>query len=97
MDQYKTPEASRRLAMVVLASGALGRPMLGSPGIPPDRVKMLRGAFNATMKDAEFLAELDKRKFDLDPTSGEELDKIVKEAMSQPPDTVVRLKKLLGE
>jgi tripartite-type tricarboxylate transporter receptor subunit TctC len=97
MDRYKTPDASRRLANVVLAAGALGRPMLGTPGIPPDRVKILRDAFNATMKDPEFLAELDKRKFDLDPTSGEELDRIVKEAMSQTPETIARLKKLLGE
>jgi tripartite-type tricarboxylate transporter receptor subunit TctC len=97
MDRYKTPDASRRLANVVLAAGPLGRPMLGTPGIPPDRVKILRDAFNATMKDPEFLADLDKRKFDLDPTTGEELEKIVKEAMNQPPDTIARLKKLLGE
>jgi tripartite-type tricarboxylate transporter receptor subunit TctC len=97
MDRYKTPDASRRLANVVLAAGALGRPMLGTPGIPLDRVKTLRDAFNATMKDPEFLTELDKRKFDLDPTTGEELDKIVKEAMSQTPETIARLKKLLGE
>jgi tripartite-type tricarboxylate transporter receptor subunit TctC len=97
MDRYKTPDDSRRLANVVLAAGALGRPMLGSPGIPADRIKILRSAFNATMKDPEFLAELDKRKFELDPTSGEELEKIVKEAMSQPPDVIARLKKLLGE
>jgi len=97
MDRYKTPETSRRLATVVLASGALGRPMLGTPGIPSDRVKILRAAFNATMKDAEFLAELDKRQFDLDPVPGDELEKIVKEVMAQPPDTIARMKKLLGE
>ena len=97
MDRYKTPETSRRLATVVLASGALGRPMLGTPGIPSDRVKILRAAFNATMKDAEFLAELDKRQFDLDPVPGDELEKIVKEVMTQPPDTIARMKKLLGE
>jgi tripartite-type tricarboxylate transporter receptor subunit TctC len=97
MDRYKTPETSRRLATVVLASGALGRPMLGTPGIPADRVKMLRDAFNATMKDPEFLADIEKRKFDLEPTSGEELDKIVKDVMSQPPETIARMKKLLGE
>jgi tripartite-type tricarboxylate transporter receptor subunit TctC len=97
MDQYKTPESGRRLASVMLASGALGRPMLGTPGIPADRVKLLREAFNKTMQDKEFLAELDKRKFDLDPTSGEELDKIVREAMSQPPDIIARMKKVLGE
>jgi tripartite-type tricarboxylate transporter receptor subunit TctC len=97
MDRYKTSEPSRRLASVVLASGALGRPMLGTPGIPADRVKILRDAFNATMKDPEFLADLDKRQFDLDPVPGEELDKIVKDAMNQTPDTIARMKKLLGE
>jgi tripartite-type tricarboxylate transporter receptor subunit TctC len=97
MDRYKTPEASRRLATVILASGALGRPMIGTPGIPADRVKILRDAFNATMKDPEFLADIEKRKFELDPTSGEELDKIVREVMTQPPETIARMKKLLGD
>ncbi|MPZ77656.1 MAG: hypothetical protein GEU77_14150 [Deltaproteobacteria bacterium] len=96
LDQYKTPEASRRLANVVLAAGALGRPMLGTPGIPPERVKILRNAFNTTMKDPAFLAELEKRKFDLAPTTGDELEKIVKEAMSQSPETIAKMKKLLG-
>src|SRR5262250_519357 len=96
MDKYKTPEASRRLATVVLASGSLGRPMLGTPGIPPERVKILREAFNATMKDPEFLADLEKRQYDLDPVPGEELEKIAKDAMSQTPDTAARMKKLLG-
>ena len=49
------------------------------------------------MKDPEFLADLDKRQFDLDPVSGEELEKIAKEAMSQTPETIARMKKLLGE
>jgi tripartite-type tricarboxylate transporter receptor subunit TctC len=97
MDKYKTPEASRRLANVMLASGALGRPMLGTPGIPADRVKILREAFNKTMEDKEFLADIDKRGFDLDPVTGEELEKLVKEVMSQPPDVIARMKRLLGE
>ena len=96
MDRYKTPDGSRRLATVMLAAGALGRPMLGTPGIPPDRVKILRDAFSATMKDPEFIADLEKRQYDLDPVPGEELEKIAKEAMSQTPDTVARMKKLLG-
>ena len=69
---------------------------MGTPGIPADRVKVLRDAFNATMKDPEFLADIDKRQFDLDPVPGEELEKTVKEVMSQPPDIVARMKKLLG-
>ena len=97
MDKYKTPEGSRRLANVLLAAGALGRPMLGSPGIPPDRVKILREAFNKTMKDPEFLDEIKKRNYELEPATGEELEAIVKDAMTQPPEVIARMKKLLGE
>jgi tripartite-type tricarboxylate transporter receptor subunit TctC len=97
MDRYKTTEGSRRLAMLMLASGQLGRPVMGTPGIPADRVKILRDAFNATVKDPEFLADIDKRQFDLDPVSGEALEKIVKDVMSQPADVIARMKKLLGD
>jgi tripartite-type tricarboxylate transporter receptor subunit TctC len=97
MDRYKTPEGSRRLATVVLASGALGRPMIGPPGMPSDRVKILREAFSKTMKDQDFLAELKKRKYELEPVGGEELETIVREAMAQPQEVIERLKKLLGK
>ena len=96
MDRYKTPDPSRRLATLMLASGQLGRPMMATPGVSADRVKILRDAFNATMKDSEFLTDIDKRQFDLDPVPGEELEKIVKDVMSQPPDIIARMKKLLG-
>jgi tripartite-type tricarboxylate transporter receptor subunit TctC len=96
MDKYKTPDAGRRLASIMLAAGALGRPMIGAPGMPPDRVKMLRDAFKKTMEDKAFLADLEKRKFELDPSTGEELEKIVKDALSQPPEIVAKLKTILG-
>ena len=97
MDKYKTPEGEPAFGQCDAASGRLGRPMLGTPGIPPDRVKILRDAFDQTMKDKEFLADLDKRQVDLDPVPGEELEKIAKEIMNQPPDVIARMKKLLGE
>lgn len=96
MDRYKTPEAGRRLATIILAGGTLGRPMLGPPGIPPDRVKILREAFAKTMQDPGFLDDIKKRKYELDPTTGEELEVIVKGAMTQPAEIIQRLKKLLG-
>jgi tripartite-type tricarboxylate transporter receptor subunit TctC len=97
MNRYKTPEAGRRLATVMLAADELGRPMLGTPGIPPDRVKTLRDAYDKTMKDPEFLADVAKRKYELSPTRGEELERIVKEAMSQPQEIIQRMKKVLEE
>lgn len=96
MDKYQTPEAPRRLATTILAGGALGRPMIGPPGMPPDRLRILRDAFNKTMKDPGFLAEIEKRKYELDPSPGEDLEAIVKEVMSQPPGIRERLKKVLA-
>ncbi|HEX9445016.1 MAG TPA: tripartite tricarboxylate transporter substrate-binding protein [Candidatus Binatia bacterium] len=97
MDRYKTPDAGRRLATVMLAADELGRPMLGSPGIPADRVKILREAFEKTMKDPGFLAEVAKRKYELSPTRGEELERIARESMAQPADIIQRMKKVLEE
>jgi tripartite-type tricarboxylate transporter receptor subunit TctC len=97
MDQYKTPETGRRLASALLASGSLGRPIFTSPGTPPDQVKILRRAYEKMLKDPGFLDDIKKKKFELDPTSGEELEVIVKEVMTQPPEIIERLKKLLGQ
>jgi hypothetical protein len=49
------------------------------------------------MKDAEFLAEVAKQKYELSPTRGEERERIVKESMSQPPGIIQRMKKVLEE
>jgi len=45
MDQYKTPDQARRVATVILAGGVFGRPMVGPPGIPAERLKILRSAY----------------------------------------------------
>jgi len=96
MDRYKTPENGRRLATVILANGALGRPIFTSPGTPSDRVKILRDAYEKMIRDPIFLDDIKKKKFELEPISGAELETIVKEVMSQPPEIIERLKKLLS-
>src|ERR671919_2674214 len=95
MDKYQTPESGRRLVTVMLASEEFFRPHYGPPGIPSERVKILREAYMKTMKDPEFLAEAKKRKLEIAPTSGEEMDALIKEVMWQPPETIERMKKLL--
>jgi tripartite-type tricarboxylate transporter receptor subunit TctC len=97
MEKYKTPDATKRLAKVLLSSGDLGRPFIGPPGMPPDRVKVLREAFTKTMSDPELLADAQKRKWDLDPLSGEELEALAKDIMVQPPEVIERVKKFLAQ
>jgi tripartite-type tricarboxylate transporter receptor subunit TctC len=96
METYKTPDATRRVAKVLLASGDLGRPFFGPPGMAADRLKIFRDAFTKTMKDEALLAEAKKKKWDLDPMNGDELEKLAKEIMVQPPEVIERVKKILG-
>jgi tripartite-type tricarboxylate transporter receptor subunit TctC len=95
METHKTPDATKRLARVLLSSGDHGRPFIAPPGMAADRVKILRDAFNKAMSDPALLADAQKRKWDLDPLSGEELEATAKEIMVQPPEVIERMKKLL--
>jgi tripartite-type tricarboxylate transporter receptor subunit TctC len=97
MDEYKTPESSRRLAKLILASGDLGRPIMAPPGVLPDRVKILRQAFMKALADPELLAQAEKQNMEIEPTSGEDLEALAKEVVTQPPDIIERMKKLLGK
>jgi hypothetical protein len=97
METYKTPDATKRLAKVMLASGDLGRPFIGPPAMAAERVKILREAFSKTMSDPALLAAAKKKKWDLDPMDGAELEVIAKEIMVQPPEIIARIKKLLEQ
>jgi tripartite-type tricarboxylate transporter receptor subunit TctC len=97
MDEYKTPDTIRRLAKVVLASGEFGRPIIAPPGVPADRVKILRDAFNKSISDPALLAQAEKRKLEVDPVSGEELETLAKEVIAAPPDVIERMKKIIGK
>jgi tripartite-type tricarboxylate transporter receptor subunit TctC len=96
LEAHKAADATRRVARVILASGDLGRPFVAHPGTPFDRVKVLRAAFSKTMTDPELLAEAKKRGWDIDLLGGEELEKLAKEIMRQPPEVIERVKKMLG-
>jgi tripartite-type tricarboxylate transporter receptor subunit TctC len=96
MQQYKTPEAGRRLAKVILTAATLGRPIGATPGTPADRVKILRDAYAKAIADPELLAEAAKRKWEVDATRGEELQALSKEVMAQPREVIERMKWVLG-
>ena len=76
MDQEKGMDAKKRLARVVLGPGAFGRPILATPGIPAERVKLLREAYTNMLKEPEFVAEAKKRQWELAPVSGERTGKV---------------------
>jgi hypothetical protein len=97
MDKYKTSEGARSLAKVILASGEFGRPLVTPPGVPADRLKILRDAFDKSVNDPAIRSDAEKRRLEMDPASGAELESLAKEVMSSTPDVVKRVQKLLGK
>jgi tripartite-type tricarboxylate transporter receptor subunit TctC len=97
MDKYNAAAGPRALAKVILASGEFGRPLVTPPGVPADRLKILRDAFDKSINDPAIKSDAEKRRLELDPSSGAELEALAKEVMAATPDVVQRVQKLLGK
>jgi tripartite-type tricarboxylate transporter receptor subunit TctC len=95
MNEHKTADAGKRLATIILAVGAFGRPYVSSPGLPPERAKILQSAFRKTLTDPDFQAQAKERRLEIDPVGGEELEALAREVMAQPAEVVERMKRLL--
>jgi tripartite-type tricarboxylate transporter receptor subunit TctC len=96
LEEFKVPNSSRRVAQAMLSGGEFGRPVLVTPGTPPERVKILRESFAKTLQDPELLADAKKSKLDVEYTSGEELEALIKDVLDQPPEVVAQARKILG-
>ncbi len=81
---------------MVLSAGEFGRPLVTPPGVPADRLKILRDAFDKSVSDPALLAAAEKRRLEMDPASGAEIEALSKEVMAATPDVVQRMEKLLG-
>ena len=95
MNEHKTPDGGIRLAKIILAVGAFGRPYVSSPGLPPERAKIIQSAFKKTITDPDFQAQAKERKLEIDPVGGEELATLAREVIAQPSEVVERMKRLL--
>jgi tripartite-type tricarboxylate transporter receptor subunit TctC len=95
VEQLARNPDERQLIELVVSGTQLGRPLATTPGVPDERMKALRAAFDATMKDAEFLADAAKLNFEVAPVSGEALQRVVEKVLSTPPPLAARAKHLL--
>ncbi len=84
MDYAKTEEQKRVLELI-FARQVMGRPVLAPPGLPIERVKALRRAFDATMADKAFLTEAEKSNWEITPVSGEEIEALMTRVYATPP------------
>ncbi len=84
-----------QVAELIVSGTRLGRPLGAPPGVPAERLKALRDAFDAVMKDPEFLKEAAAAKVEVDPVHGADMQKIVAEVLATPAPQKAKAKALI--
>lgn len=77
-------DEGREVLRAAASTGEIGRSIITTPGVPPERLAALRSAFQEMLKDPDFIAACEKRHLMVDGASGEEMDAIVRETLKLP-------------
>jgi len=77
-------DEGREVLRAAASTGDVGRSILTTPGVPPERLAALRSAFQAMLNDPDFLAACEKRNLMIDGATGEEIDQIVRDTLRLP-------------
>lgn len=96
IQEYGQNDLDRQVLTFIGSGAAFGRPLLASPGVPAERVAVLRKSFDRTMRDPAFLAEAAKLNMDIKPLGGAELQQIAIAVVRSPPAGLARAKELIG-
>ena len=96
LDLVKDDLIREPVAKFMSQAVAIARPVAAPPGVPPDRVEVLRRAFDATMKDPVFLAEAAKLNAEIDPLTGEEVQDIVTAVLATPKPVINQIQSMMG-
>ncbi len=74
---YVTKDEDKLALEIMFATQEMGRPFAAPPGIPEDRKRALRAAFDAAVKDTDLLTEAERGRIEIDPISGAEIDALL--------------------
>jgi tripartite-type tricarboxylate transporter receptor subunit TctC len=95
MEFVKDEPTRQQLDLVMLTQG-LDRPVMLPPGVPAERVRELRAAFDATMADPAFRADIERRSLHVDPVRGEEMVKAFERAFALPPEVIAGAREMMA-
>jgi hypothetical protein len=90
--KFVKDDETRKVIELIVAQQIFGRPYIAPPGTAPEQLKILRAAFMATMQDKQFLEESEKQRIDINPSSGERVQKVVLDLYASPKNIVDRAK-----
>jgi tripartite-type tricarboxylate transporter receptor subunit TctC len=83
-------QRARELLGLVFAPQYLGRPIVAPPGVPATRVAELRAAFDAVLKDPEFIEDARRQRMDINRVGGDELARLIDKVYSLPPELIAQ-------
>ena len=89
LDLVSDPQNKAVMELILMRQEA-GRPFAAPPGTPADRVAALRQAFQETLRDPDFVAEAGKMQLEIDPISGEAIERLLQKAYAAPKPVVQR-------
>jgi tripartite-type tricarboxylate transporter receptor subunit TctC len=95
LSDLATNERDRAVLDFVTKGAMVGRPFAVASAVPKDRVEALRRAFDRTMKDPAFLADSERIKAEISPTSGEEMQRLIADIVDAPADVRARAKQAM--
>jgi tripartite-type tricarboxylate transporter receptor subunit TctC len=95
MDLPTTPQNKAALKLIV-SRQSIARPFAAPPGLPPARLQALRAAFDATMKDPQYLDEARSIGLEVNPLGGEGIAALIRQVQATPQPVVDRLRELLA-
>jgi tripartite-type tricarboxylate transporter receptor subunit TctC len=93
--EVESAPADKQMFEIAFAEQVMGRPFVLPPGVPRDRIGALRAAFDATMKDAEFLDDARMQHAEIDPVGGEDINALLDRVYAAPPDVAARIRELI--
>ena len=92
---FAKTEEQRLMLELFFSQEVFGRPYVVAPDVPKDRVAALRKAFMETVKDPELLADAKRANLEVDPVSGEDVQKLIAKAYQAPKELADKIKKAL--
>jgi tripartite-type tricarboxylate transporter receptor subunit TctC len=96
LPELATSAEGKAVLTAIAASAEIGRSVITTPNVPPERLVALRKAFNDMIADAEFLDAMKKRNILIEPMTGEQVDKISLETLQTPPDVLKLVQQLVN-
>jgi hypothetical protein len=86
--KYVKTEENRKIVEMIIGQQVFQRSYIAPPGVAPEALGILRTAFDATMRDPQYLAEADKMRIDISPLPGAKVQEIVQKLHATPKDIV---------